>query len=82
MCACMREWPEPQTCRAEDGVNALANRREVNVQRSAGHSILFQTHLGHKEAVDDVERAKLKIDLPVDGQYKFARDDVVFAVSI
>ena len=68
--------------RAEDGIDAFANGREVDVQRGAGHGVLLQPHFGYEEAVDDIERPQLQIDLAIEGEDQFARDDVIVAVLV
>src|SRR3984885_12202727 len=68
--------------RAEDGVKAFANWREVDVQGRAGHCVLFQPHCGYEETVNDIERAQLQIHFALDGQHQFTGDDVVSAVLV
>src|ERR1700722_1904471 len=68
--------------RAENGVDAFAHGNEMDVQRGAGHGILFQAHGGNEESVDDIKRPQLQIDLAVNRQHKLTGNDVVLAMFV
>jgi len=68
--------------RAEDCVGSFACGREVGVKGLSRDSVLLETHLRNEEAVDDILRDDAKVDLSVDGEDKFAADEIVFACLI
>lgn len=67
---------------AENGVVAGGLRGEVDVGGLAGDGVLFETHLGDGEAVDDVLSAEGEVDLAVGGKDELAGDEVVVAVAV
>src|SRR5689334_15724146 len=68
--------------RAEDGINAFADGSEVDVEGGPGNGVLFEAHVGDKEAVNDVDGAELEVDFAMNGKDQLAGYDVVGFVGV
>ncbi len=67
---------------AEDGVGSGDGGGEVDVNRLAGDGVLFEPHLGDREAVDDVLGLEAEVYFSAQRQDEFTRDEVVGGVGV
>src|SRR5260370_12405450 len=73
---------EPAKLGAENLILSRLNRREMHMDRKAGHRVLLEAHARNEETVDDVVRAQDHFNLAVHWYHHRSRHDIVFGRGV